>query len=146
MSVYLLAVHHVSEAGQRMNPDVNVFMLHGPHGQLQRCSQVTAAGCQLQGIRHRIFNITDDVTISILHLLDRDRPLVHTDLLVVLQNSVDVFQLRVVWQEVNLMEVVAHFFPVGKIDRIILVLNFTSFDAVTFCVRGSVRKFLPYLF
>lgn len=112
--VYLLAVHHVSEAGQCMNPDVNVFMLHGPHGELQRCGQVTAAGRQLQGIRHCIFNITDDVTNSILHLLHHHRPLVQTDLLVVLQNSVDIFQLRVVWQEVNLMEVVAHFFPVGK--------------------------------
>lgn len=40
--------------------------------------------------------------------------IVHTDLLVVLQNSVDVFQLRVVWQKVNLMEVVVDFFPVGN--------------------------------
>lgn len=64
MCVYLLAVHHVSEAGQCMYPDVNVFMLHGPHGELQRCGQVTAAGCQLQGIRHCIFNVTDDVTIT----------------------------------------------------------------------------------
>lgn len=35
-----------------------------------------------------------------------------TDLFVVLQNSVDVFQLGVVGQKVNLMEVVVHFFPV----------------------------------
>lgn len=34
-----------------------------------------------------------------------------TDLLVVLQNSVDVSQLRVVRQKVNLMQVVLHFFP-----------------------------------
>lgn len=50
MLVYLLAVHHVPEAGQRVNPDVNVFMLNSPHGQLQHLSQVTAAGCQLEGI------------------------------------------------------------------------------------------------
>lgn len=124
--VYLLAVHHVSEAGQGMNPYVNVFMLNGPHGELQRCDQVTAAGCQLVGITHCMLPfsvyflsltapITLVVTICILHLLHHhDRPLVHTDLLVVLQNSVDVFQLRVVWQKVNLMEVVVDFFPVGN--------------------------------
>lgn len=36
------------------------------------------------------------------------------DLLVVLQNGVDVSQLRVIRQKVNLMEVVLNFFPKGK--------------------------------
>lgn len=35
-------------------------------------------------------------------------------LLVVLQDGVDVSQLRVVWQKVNLMKVVFDFFPVGS--------------------------------
>lgn len=34
-------------------------------------------------------------------------------LLVVLQNRVDVSQLRVVWQKVNLMKVIFDFLPVG---------------------------------
>lgn len=34
-------------------------------------------------------------------------------LLVVLQDGVNVSQLRVVWQKVNLMKVVFDFFPVG---------------------------------
>lgn len=71
--VYLLAVHHVPEAGQRMNPDVNVFVLHRPHGELQRRGQVAAAGCQLDGVTHTLTNIkrifsslTTDVSINTL--------------------------------------------------------------------------------
>lgn len=44
---HLIAVHHVPEAGQRVNPDVDVFVLNGLHGQLQRCGKVTTARCQL---------------------------------------------------------------------------------------------------
>lgn len=44
---HLIAVHHVPEAGQCVNPDVNVFVLNGLHGQLQRCGEVTTACCQL---------------------------------------------------------------------------------------------------
>jgi len=67
---YLLAVHHVPEAGQRMNPDVDVFVLHGPHGELQRRDQVTAAGCQLSGPPFsRYINIIIIIIIIILLLL-----------------------------------------------------------------------------
>lgn len=44
LSVYLVAVHHVPEAGQRVDPHVHVLMLDGSHGELQCGSQVTAAG------------------------------------------------------------------------------------------------------
>lgn len=54
---YLLAVHHVPEAGQRVNSDVNILVLNGPHGQLQRCSQVTAAGRQLQRCKRQYSTI-----------------------------------------------------------------------------------------
>lgn len=37
-----------------------------------------------------------------------------TDPFVVLQNSVDVSQLRVIRQKVNLMEVILNFFPEAK--------------------------------
>lgn len=52
--VYLVAVHHVSEAGQCMNPDINIFMLNSLHRELQCCSQVAAAGRQLWGIQYCI--------------------------------------------------------------------------------------------
>lgn len=69
----LLAVHHVPEAGQRVNPDVNVLVLNGPHGQLQRCSQVTAAGRQLQRCKTEYFSIkcifnTSDFNLVQIHL------------------------------------------------------------------------------
>lgn len=48
LSVYLVAVHHVPEAGQRVDPHVHVLMLDGSHGELQCGSQVTAAGRQLE--------------------------------------------------------------------------------------------------
>lgn len=44
---HLIAVHHVSEAGKCVNPDVDVFVLDSLHGQLQRCGEVTTARCQL---------------------------------------------------------------------------------------------------
>lgn len=46
-TTHLIAVHHVPEAGQRVNPDVDIFVLNGLHGELQRGGEVTAAGCQL---------------------------------------------------------------------------------------------------
>lgn len=51
---YLLAVHHVPEAGERVDPDVHVLVLNGPHGQLQRCGQVAAAHRQLQRSERRL--------------------------------------------------------------------------------------------
>lgn len=46
-------------------------------------------------------------------------------LLVVLQDGMDVSQLRVVWQKVNLMEVVFHFFPVGIDQNCLLSTSLT---------------------
>lgn len=45
--MYLVAVHHVSETGQCMNPDVHVLMLDSSHGELQRRHQVIAFGGEL---------------------------------------------------------------------------------------------------
>lgn len=111
--MYLVVVHHVSEAGQGMNPHIDVLMLDGPHGELQRRGQVTAAGRQLGGDKRTSLIPKQQTPVTVLitcshHVYDR-----HTDLFVVLQNDVDVFQLWVVGQEVNLMEVVIDFFPVG---------------------------------
>lgn len=45
--MYLVAVHHVSETGQCMNPDVHVLVLDSSHGELQRRHQVIAFGGEL---------------------------------------------------------------------------------------------------
>lgn len=50
-TTHLIAVHHVPEAGQRVNPDVDIFVLNGLHGELQRGGEVTAAGCQLRELK-----------------------------------------------------------------------------------------------
>ena len=47
LNQYLFAVHHVPEAGQSVDTHVHVLVLDGPHGELQGCGQVTAAGRQL---------------------------------------------------------------------------------------------------
>lgn len=56
--VHLVAVHHVSEAGQRMDPYVHVLVLNSSHWELQSCGQVAAAGRQLHGKNKntKIFN------------------------------------------------------------------------------------------
>lgn len=52
---HLIAVRHVPEAGQCVNPDVDVFVLNGLHGQLQRCGEVTAARRQLWELKIALY-------------------------------------------------------------------------------------------
>lgn len=89
---HLVAVHHVPEAGQRVDPNVNVLMLDSSHGELQGCNEVAAAGCQLEGKQK---NKKKRFMFSKQHL--SHLPLYHhhynlrTNLLVILQNRVNVF-------------------------------------------------------
>lgn len=84
---YLVAVHHVPEAGQSMDPHVHVLVLNGSHGELQRRRQIAAAGGQLRNKRDAN-SIKNKLSSHPQHDL--------TDLFVILQSCVDVFELRVI--------------------------------------------------
>lgn len=112
-------MHHVPEAGQSVDPHIHVLVLNGSHRQLQSGGQVAAAGRQLNGAEtnslSRRFRVFRRISPSLNPSPSSSR--LYANLFVILQNRVDVFELRMLGQKVNLVEVIVYFIPVREREK-----------------------------